>query len=299
MLTGSFGLTKAVPPDYDQSARIVLRNAARYAIEERRDLVVFNYIEIFPMDPNNNEIWPSWVPQWHIKEEEEEMPRGLAEVFSADDGHPVDLERALGHPNLDLLILTGFAIGTASTVLPANRYEAFWNGSELLRIIREIQTCLGNRSTEPPELGETLISGTTHDSARASEPYYAKFSALLALVQETGQIPELKPSGQDHGSDESAEIEALWAYHQALYNALDNRCFFVTANASMGIGPRTLHPHDLIAVLYGSKWPVVLRPVESGQYRMIGTCYVHGIMDGEAVRNSKAVDRIEREFIVQ
>ena len=39
---------------------------------------------------------------------------------------------------------------------------------------------------------------------------------------------------------------------------------------------------DIIVILFGSPWPLVLRPTEDW-FRLVGTAYVYGIMDGEAV----------------
>lgn len=41
------------------------------------------------------------------------------------------------------------------------------------------------------------------------------------------------------------------------------------------------HQGDYIAVLAGGRFPFVLRST-GDHYRLIGPCYVHGIMDGEA-----------------
>jgi hypothetical protein len=41
---------------------------------------------------------------------------------------------------------------------------------------------------------------------------------------------------------------------------------------------------DLIALLFGARTPFVLRKLESGNWRLLGECYVHGLMFGEAVR---------------
>src|SRR5438552_2497087 len=47
---------------------------------------------------------------------------------------------------------------------------------------------------------------------------------------------------------------------------------------------------DEIHVAFGSNLPVILRPLQQGEkiasrktYRFIGSCYLHGIMDGEAL----------------
>ena len=44
---------------------------------------------------------------------------------------------------------------------------------------------------------------------------------------------------------------------------------------------------DTIAILYGCWFPVIVRYSESysGSYNLIGSAYVHGIMDGEVVED--------------
>ena len=45
---------------------------------------------------------------------------------------------------------------------------------------------------------------------------------------------------------------------------------------------------DVICVLFGCDMPVVLRKIDENSYTFIGGCYVHGIMEGEAMRDMAA-----------
>lgn len=49
----------------------------------------------------------------------------------------------------------------------------------------------------------------------------------------------------------------------------------------IGSVPHMTEVGDRIVILNGSNVPLVLRPVED-HYKLIGPCYVHGIMYGEA-----------------
>ena len=55
----------------------------------------------------------------------------------------------------------------------------------------------------------------------------------------------------------------------------------------------SIHQHcqvgDIVVILYGWKTPFVLRPVSDG-YRLIGECYVHGLMHGEAIEKDLGVE---------
>ncbi|KAH8587221.1 hypothetical protein B0O99DRAFT_747720 [Bisporella sp. PMI_857] len=59
-----------------------------------------------------------------------------------------------------------------------------------------------------------------------------------------------------------------------------NRKVFHTSNGLLGVGPAILKPGDVVCIL-PHKVPFVLRKVEHGPYRLVGACYVDGIMDGE------------------
>jgi hypothetical protein len=82
----------------------------------------------------------------------------------------------------------------------------------------------------------------------------------------------------------------------ALWIACLNRRFFSTRNGRHGLGPSEMLQGDIVAVLYGDRWPFLLRPVGDEYYRMIGICYVEGIMFGEAVRESQANDGEDEVF---
>ena len=60
------------------------------------------------------------------------------------------------------------------------------------------------------------------------------------------------------------------------------RRFCMSTSSCMGWIPEAGKEGNVISVLYGSRLPVLLRP-KGNAYEVIGTCYIHGIMDGEAV----------------
>ncbi|KAF2111071.1 hypothetical protein BDV96DRAFT_650180 [Lophiotrema nucula] len=67
---------------------------------------------------------------------------------------------------------------------------------------------------------------------------------------------------------------------------------FVTGDGFFGIGPASAHHGDIVAVFPGGRVPFVLRKAASGQYRLIGECYVHGLMDGEALGLGRAFTEV-------
>ncbi len=73
-----------------------------------------------------------------------------------------------------------------------------------------------------------------------------------------------------------------------------NRKFFTTSNKTLfGLGPDGLQSGDVVAVLYGCSVPVVLRAVENRtHYKLVGECYIHGLMDGQAVKDPNLRDEL-------
>lgn len=61
-----------------------------------------------------------------------------------------------------------------------------------------------------------------------------------------------------------------------------SRRVFRTRENYLGNGPRKTKPGDQVWILAGAKVPFVLRPQETGKHVLVGDCYVHGIMHGEA-----------------
>jgi hypothetical protein len=59
-------------------------------------------------------------------------------------------------------------------------------------------------------------------------------------------------------------------------------CF--TEDRLMGLVPLLTQENDIVVIFHGCDVPFVIRPTErEGYYRLVGECYMHGIMNGEMV----------------
>jgi hypothetical protein len=76
-------------------------------------------------------------------------------------------------------------------------------------------------------------------------------------------------------------------FWQAAVSACRSRVFLRTSQGQYGVGPTTVKPGDTLAVLFGSRVPVILRR-HGNFYRLICDCYIHGLMDGEAIQMWKS-----------
>ncbi|KAI1164195.1 heterokaryon incompatibility protein-domain-containing protein [Nemania serpens] len=74
------------------------------------------------------------------------------------------------------------------------------------------------------------------------------------------------------------------------------RRFAGTDGGLIGWVPEEAVEGDVVVIPYGSKVPLVVRSDGEGRYRLVGDCYIHGLMDGQAIN---APGRQERETVIQ
>ena len=87
---------------------------------------------------------------------------------------------------------------------------------------------------------------------------------------------------------------AATRFQYYLVSACQSRSFFKMSKG-WGLGPRITQSGDIVAVIYGSEWPWVLRP-HGEEYQLVGPCYVYGIMDGEAVIEHQKLGKADAMF---
>lgn len=65
------------------------------------------------------------------------------------------------------------------------------------------------------------------------------------------------------------------------------RRLFRTERGFMGLGPVAARIGDKVCVLLGGQVLYVLRDRDEGCYEFVGECYVHGMMDGQALEDEE------------
>ncbi|KAL1610779.1 hypothetical protein SLS60_002450 [Paraconiothyrium brasiliense] len=73
------------------------------------------------------------------------------------------------------------------------------------------------------------------------------------------------------------------------------RRLFSTWKGYLGMVQHDALPTDVVCILYGCSMPMVLRPSEGG-FLLVGECYLHGLMEGEAFELLRRQDTVERDF---
>lgn len=109
---------------------------------------------------------------------------------------------------------------------------------------------------------------------------------------------KLRQHNATRGNALDVGLEETGGMNQAITATTRDRRFIISKSGRMGIAPKmallTSPAADQIFVVLGSNAPLVLRPVGSRSisgvgerlcYELIGDCYLHGIMDGEAMHD--------------
>lgn len=125
------------------------------------------------------------------------------------------------------------------------------------------------------------IDGCGHPSSAHS------FEDLLAWYE------VFRGPGQPFADCESASIVQAWdnGYRHGVENYVDGifgsfygRSLIQTTSGRFGFCPHFTKPGDAIVIIHGALMPYVLRNTGTpSTYRLVGDCYINGIMFGEAV----------------
>lgn len=83
---------------------------------------------------------------------------------------------------------------------------------------------------------------------------------------------------------------------RAANSASTNRALAVTSKGYYVLGPKIIQNGDIVCVLFGGKMPFCLRPLENGNYHLVGECYVHGLMEGQAIEDLRQGHYSETNF---
>lgn len=110
----------------------------------------------------------------------------------------------------------------------------------------------------------------------------------------TSSIPEMMEALAHGRSEDGPRPEPL--FNDLVHMSCNGSRIVRTKTGLIGTLPWDTKEGDLVCVLYGGQTPFVLRSDEScpGKYHFVGDCYVHGIMEGEAL----SMGLKEREFVI-
>ena len=82
----------------------------------------------------------------------------------------------------------------------------------------------------------------------------------------------------------------FYALYEGLVSGL--RYYCATEKDMIAVVPKASLVEDRICIFYGCKTPFVIHPEGDGRYRLVGPCFVHGMMGGEGMKIRELEERM-------
>ena len=312
-LAGRWVKGEPLLPDYTLPTDTLYKQVACKIIEDLDSL-----LPILPcLRKKCYEQLPSWVPDWTAPPEisglhDLEWIFAVDTLFNASGSIPKRSEvldnsiLAIEGVKIDVLKQVTFGSGSISfltLIIWENIFEGFFNARQTIdgkfavnntRRDAFLRTVLGDliicRSDQPSLKGvssnkfrrarqEDLdILGNALNKIKGGADLKSMFDSASMLVREV------------LGSASSASTQSM----------------FFTRHGCIGRGPELIRPGDEIWVSGLSPVPVVLRPLQIdcpksessiNLHQLVGHCYVHGVMDGEATKHLINTNQLEVLYI--
>ncbi|KAJ2898048.1 HET-domain-containing protein [Zalerion maritima] len=309
----------AVRPDYAADAAALYVAVAWYFVRSTGCLGILEHAGCFG---RNIDLLPSWAPDWSITLPENYMSlvdvchgaywldvekHALVATDVGDDkrlcvdGVRIDLVDAVG-----CVLDEGGGEDAVSTVVAGKAEGDQYSSREkrFAHVFEEWETLALtiDGSLYPRDVygdtvinayWKTLVAGTTADSEEVDVDYARYFLDWYGKHRENGRMDTAGVVSQRDPEDSTSE-EGATIYGGCVFDVCFGRRFGKTKSRYMGVFPRQTQRGDIIALLFGCRFPVVLREVKDG-WDFLGVCYVHGIWPDEFVGNAAANgDKAER-----
>lgn len=272
--------------------------------------------EVHREQQRNHIFQPSWAPVWNSNvRESKTVLRASSQGFNAFPRRSRETHQILG----SVLIIRGIILDEVMSVIDTgNAMSGFHSGRKRSYL-----------DTEGVKFWETLlIDSPRYSSANLVDAVYGPTLTLGTSIHEPDmanpyQLPESPYQLSDFLAERFGDKLRLPGRGMRLsrkFVANDNdmsvsmrlfmdtavscgtlRFFIRTKTGYVGMAPHVVEVGDKVAILAGSKVPVILRSTGDGQFVLLGDAYVHGIMFGEAIEGEGPyVTRMteERQIII-
>lgn len=119
--------------------------------------------------------------------------------------------------------------------------------------------------------------------AKIDPPQAAKYTEDFFTIAETS----VHQASSEPPGDVESYLLGYDAFQSSLNETTTGRRFITTDDHYLGLAPAGSRIGDQICVILGCNIPFVIRATaEGGGYVLIGECYIHGLMRGEALRST-------------
>ena len=242
---------------------------------------------------------PSWVPDWSCEAKYTSFSL-LNKEGERESGYcagGMGNIRATVMADKQKLAITGFFVDTISSLSDVYHSSPPEDNEGMRRLIqweahsRRLIFSMADYPTGEPvqdAYRRTLVANKDKHGDKALPSFLQHYDRMLAWLQIEEQVKatgETVPSPENLGFDQD-ELTLIYAslveYAIPMASCMDQRRLCLTKKGYLGLVPDVAKEADSIFVVLGAEVPFVLSGCD-GEYRLLGDCYLHGLMEGKAL----------------
>jgi len=307
-----------IEADYTRSTTDVFTDVIRLSILQDRNLDNLGFYHGCVLELENKAIrLPTWVPDLGSSKHRHNLLRYHTSIFSASS----ELYRSLNlaeNSSLSMhsasLVLSGVELDTVKKIYSKYKHDTnvgTWDEWKACRhTIRQLPSYLLDRQYNDKEPGIRACVRTLTGDLPTGEWYgrqseyetetlcrtFRYFRSWRASIY--AKLSKVLPT-PTFDLNNSSMIKSQVEFLRKSNVILMGFNFSTSKRDFMAVIPETAREGDILCVLYGSRVPHVLRrKLGSDTYELIGRAYVHGFMDGEAIRRRDEGELKEKTFVL-
>ncbi len=295
---GLLGLTTdardpILAPDYSLSVQEVYGKVTRFLMTRDKSLAVLCDVR----NPKTLQGLPTWTPDWSIPSAiQKTLGSRLRGQYNAAQSTQASVQLS---DDLRTLFLDGVAVDSIHTLgnvllpLPGHDLEILPQWESMVQSAQPYPT--GEDPTTV--LWRTLIADSGIRGVKSDKHHRDLYDSwhnifdrnLLVLHKSKAEWTQLL----DHDTLNTRAVE----FHTAMSEVCVGRRFLITRQGYVGLGPAHARENDMICIFHGGSVPFLVRQNDTiSEYDLVGECFIHGLMSGEAL----AKDNLElRRFALR
>ncbi|MCJ1316840.1 hypothetical protein MMC15_002161 [Xylographa vitiligo] len=293
-----------IPVDYTESVAFTYTKATEVIIESYRSLRVFGALG--SKEAKQVPGLPSWVPDWSMLEQSDPVLAVSGfDAMNSQLSHDRNFRASFFHPHKPRTTMDANQLITAGRVidriqgdicrLSVMQYSLIGLEAVLLHFLPLFSK---NYQWPPEKCGEgcddspSAIQILLVQTLTALYSYGSDVEEHVLAMENLDRLRHTAPEMLDAFASSVARGDEMqerplelqdWLMQVAeISEACVSRIVVELAKYRLGLCPQSCQQGDLVCILHGSNVPVLLR-AQGNFYEVVGQCYVHGIMEGEAV----------------
>ena len=266
--------------DYDRPVTQLYRDVTGHLIQSQRSLTLLSSVEDFSYRRFHK--LPSWVPDYSVWQRHTVLgaPIRVSHLKYRAAGHkPFSARWTEGS---ELLAVDGFCQDEIETVSEEALERDVQTTAIISQWLQLVESLIRNGALGIDAFWRTLIGDQGRHIYPAPEQYGRHFENYLAhAAARKAGYPGVPRSQEKLTVSEKANplLQQAVLGYVAPYRKL-----FTTKKGTIGLGPRSMKPGDLVCILSGGRVPFIVR-AEGSYFRLVGESYVHGLMEGQAIKD--------------